>query len=86
MIHASSNITDFMPGMYVVCIYKDEWLVGNIIEISEQYNEIHFKFMKKNRKCFSCPTKDNQCWIPLFMTAWDMLSLYWFKEIMHVPI
>ena len=46
-IQAPSNITDFMPAMYVACIYDDDWFVGNVIEISEQYNEIHVKFMKK---------------------------------------
>ena len=30
-----------MPGMYFACIYDDDWFVGNVIEISEQYNEIH---------------------------------------------
>ena len=30
-----------MPGMYVACIYDDDWLIGNVVEISEQYNEIN---------------------------------------------
>ena len=40
-IQAPSNITDFMPRMYVACIYDDDWFVGNVTEISEQYNKIH---------------------------------------------
>ena len=65
-IQAPSNITDFMPGMHVACIYDDDWLTGNVIEISEQYNEIHVKFMKKKGKSFLWPTKDDPCWVPLF--------------------
>ena len=51
-IQEPSNITGFMPRMYVACIYDDDWCVGNVIEISEQYNEMHVKFMKKNGNCF----------------------------------
>ena len=73
--------------MYVACIYDDDWFVGNVMEMSEQYNEIHVKFMQKNEKCFWWPTKNDQCNVGfLCSTAWDMFSLYWFKEIMHVPI
>ena len=57
-----------------------------MMEISDQYDEIYFKFMKKNGKCFSWPTTDGQCWVPFFTTAWGMLSLHWFKEIVHIPI
>ena len=58
-IQAPSNITNFMPEMYVACIYDDDWFVGHVIGISEQYNEIQVKFMKKNRKCLLWPTKDD---------------------------
>ena len=60
-IQAPSNITDFMPVMYVACIYDDDWFVGNVIEISEQYNEIHVKFMKKNEKYSLWSTTDDPC-------------------------
>ena len=49
-IRAPSKITDFMPGMCVACIYDDDWFVGYVMEIFEQYNEMHFKFMKKDGK------------------------------------
>ena len=52
-IQAPSNITDFMPRTYVACIYDDDWFVGNVTEISEQYNKIHdVKFMKKWKMLF----------------------------------
>ena len=54
-IQAPSNITDFMPGMYVSCIYDDDWFVGNFIEISEQYNEKHVKIRKKMENTFRGP-------------------------------
>lgn len=60
-IRAPSIITDFIPEMYVICIYDDDWFVEIVIEISEQQNEIHAKFMKKNGTIFSSPTKDDQC-------------------------
>ena len=84
-IQAPSNITDFMPGMYVACIYDDDWFVGNVIEISEQYNEIHVKFMKKMENAFCGPLKMINVGF-LCSTAWDMLSLYCFKETVHIPI
>ena len=64
-----------MPGMYVSCIYDDDWFVGNVIEISEQYNEIHVKFMKKNGKCFLWPTQDDPRWVPLFNCLGHVESL-----------
>ena len=30
-IQAPSNITDFVPRMYVACIYDDDWFVWNVI-------------------------------------------------------
>ena len=54
-IQAPSNVTDFMQGMYVSCIYDDDWFVGNFIEISEQYNEKHVKIRKKMENTFRGP-------------------------------
>ena len=65
-IQAPSNITDFMPRMYVACIYDGDWFVGNVTQISEQQNEIHVKFMKKKGKYFLWPTKTGQRWVPSF--------------------
>ena len=52
-----ANIINFMPEMYVICIYDDDWFVGYIVEISEWF---------------------------LCSTFWDILSLNWFKEIVHL--
>ena len=84
MIQLHSNIINFMSGMYVACIY-DDWYVGYAIEISEKYNELHVKAIKRMRKVF-CDTLKMINVGFLCSTAWDMLSLYWCKEIMHVPI
>ena len=65
-IQPPSNITNFMPGMHVASIYDDDWFVGNVVKISDQYNEIHVKFMKKMENAFRWPTEDDQCWVPLF--------------------
>ena len=66
-IQAPTNITDFMPGMCILYLYDDDWFVGNVTEISKQYNEIHVKFMEKNEKCFLWSTKDDRRWVSLFM-------------------
>ena len=58
-LEESYSSANFMPEMYVACIYDDDWFVGHVIGISEQYNEIQVKFMKKNRKCLLWPTKDD---------------------------
>ena len=64
-IQAPSNITVVMPGMYVACIYDDDWFVENVIEASEQHNEIHVKFMKNSGTCFLRRTKYDKCWVSL---------------------
>ena len=71
--------------MYVACIYDDDWFVGNVIEISEQYNEIHVRFMIKMENAFRGPLKMINVGF-LCSTAWDMLSLYSFNKIMHITI
>ena len=83
-IQAPSNITDFMPRMYVACIYDGDWFVGNVTQISEQQNEIHVKFMKKKKENTFCgPLKLVNVGF-LHSTVWDISSLYWFKEIVHI--
>ena len=62
-----------MQGIYVACIYDDDCFVGNVTEISEQYNEKHVKLMKRNGKCFSWPTKMISVGF-LSSTAWDMFG------------
>ena len=66
----SNNIIDFMPRMYVARIY-DDWFVGNVIEISEQYNKIHVKFMKKMENAFCGPLKMTHVGF-LCSISWDM--------------
>ena len=77
-IQAPSYITDFMLGMYIACIYSDDWFVGNVVDISKEYNKIHIKFMKKNGNVICAPLKMISVGF-LSSVAWDMLSLYWFK-------
>ena len=45
--------------------------VGNVIEISEQYNKIHVKFMKKMENAFCGPLKMTHVGF-LCSIAWDM--------------
>ena len=74
-IQEASNINDFMSGIYIACNYLNDWFVGNVAEISKQYNEIHIKLMKKNGKCFLWHTKDDPCSVPLFNCLGHVESL-----------
>ena len=71
-IQEASNINDFMSGIYIACIYHNDWFVGNVAEISKQYNEIHVKLMKKKMENAFCGTLKMIHVRFLCSTAWDM--------------
>ena len=49
------NISDCLYGRYIACINNNGWFIGNVIEISDQNQEVHVKFMAKSlNNDFNC--------------------------------
>ena len=48
----------------VACVYTGEWYIGNIIERSDEYQDIHVSFMKKSGDLLNWPHRKDSCWIP----------------------
>lgn len=57
---------DFQPGKYIACMYDQEWYIGNIVERSEENNDVYVKFMKRSQNtALSWPQdRRNECWVP----------------------
>ena len=53
-------------GKYIACMYDQEWLIGSIIEHSEEHNDVYVKFMKQSHNpTLSWPQdKSNQSRVP----------------------
>ena len=41
------TIYDCRTGRYVACIYDHVWFTGNVIEVSDQNQDLQVKFMAK---------------------------------------
>ena len=60
------TLEDAIPGKYVVCMYDQQWWVGNICDTSEE-QDVKVTFMHPHgpSKSFSWPTREDICWVPL---------------------
>ena len=60
------NFVECQPGIYIACIYDEEWYVGLITETSEECRDVYVKFMKRfNELMLLWPQGyGNECWIP----------------------
>ena len=47
--------------MYAACVYDNKWYIGNILEVSKEFGDVFVDFMKTERKCFTWPSKKDQC-------------------------
>ena len=43
----ANEMSSYVPGTYVACIYDVQWLLLNILSISEENQDLHIKIMKK---------------------------------------
>ena len=64
-IASSYSIQDFSVGIYVGCIYDNNWYIGTIIDLSYENNDILVRFMSRKSFSFYWPTNVDECWIPL---------------------
>ena len=58
------NISDCLPGSYIVCIYDDGWFTVNVwFEISDQNQDFQIKFIAKSlNDYFNWSQRENICW------------------------
>lgn len=57
---------DYQPGQYIACMYDNEWFVANIVERSDEQEDVFVKFMKRVNTTLSWPAESRQhsCWVP----------------------
>ena len=62
------NSEEYKPGIYIACIYDEEWYIGIIVEKSEEYKDIYVKFMRRFNTVMLLWPQDygNECWIPFY--------------------
>ena len=36
LLHVSSNLSVFVPGIHIACVYDDNWFLGNILKIRKE--------------------------------------------------
>ena len=69
------TINTYKPGMYVACLYDQDWYIGNVLEVSFEFNDIYIKFMKKHENQFSWPKSDDTCWVPIEHIFFEVMTL-----------
>ena len=58
------SLNDIIPGQYYARMYDDDWYIGIANDRSFEYQDVHFKFLRKSiPNNFSCPSRS--CWIPI---------------------
>ena len=60
----SFNKHNCHPGMYLACVYDNEWYIGIVREISEDSDDVFIKFMKQDWVDFMWPIEEDECWVP----------------------
>lgn len=65
MVH-SPNSEEYQPGIYIACMYDEEWYIGIIVEKSEECRDVYVKFMRRSNAVMLVWPQDhgNECWIP----------------------
>ena len=59
----SFNKHNCHPGMYLACVYDNEWYIGIVREISEDSDDIFIKFTKQDGVNFMWPIEEDECWV-----------------------
>ena len=71
----SFNKHNCHPGMYLACVYDNEWYIGIVREISEDSDDVFIKFLKKDGVNFMWPRKEDECWVPFVNVLAQVNSL-----------
>lgn len=56
----------YKPGTYVACMYDDDWFIGNIVECSEENQDVYIRFMRRSNLTLTWPpdSRKEECWVP----------------------
>jgi hypothetical protein len=59
-------VVRLQPGLYVACIYDNNWWVGNVCETSVEEHDALVSFMHPHgiARSFHWPVRKDACWIP----------------------
>lgn len=70
-------LASLSPGIYIACVYDEKWFLGNIVEISEENQDILIKFMKQSisSNTFTWPHREDICWVPIMHVLCKISSL-----------
>ena len=81
----SFNKHNCHPGMYLACVYDNEWYIGIVREISEDSDDVFIKFLKKDGVNFMWPRKEDECWVPFVNVLAQFISSArsWSKNIQN---
>ena len=66
-LHMTPDPPAAVPGAYVACVYDKNWFLGNVIEASEENQDIRVNFMKRSASAttFTWPQREDICWVPV---------------------
>jgi hypothetical protein len=61
------SLLEYQPGQYVACMYDGKWWVSNIMELSQEENDIKVSFMHPHgpARSFMWPAREDTCYVPL---------------------
>ena len=76
-LHMTPDPPAAVPGAYVACIYDKNWFIGNVIEASEENEDIRVNFMKRSASAttFTWPQREDICWVPVTHILCTVTSL-----------
>ena len=85
---SSTERTHFNQGMYVACVYDNDWFIGNVIDNSSESEDVSIKFMKRDGINFGInlglilglililwPIREDQCWVPIVNVLAEVKTL-----------
>ena len=61
-----ADVNQFQAGKYIAAVYSNNWYIGLISERSDQHEDVHVKFMKRNKRSNILTwAETDECWVPL---------------------
>ena len=61
------TLDDMSPGIYVGCLYDNNWWVGSVRSTCEEEQDVEIVFMHPHgpARSYSWPRREDVCWVPL---------------------
>ena len=55
----------YQPGKYTVCLYDNNWYIGNIVQRNDEKQDILVNFIKRTGLSLSWPSIEDKYWVPM---------------------